>query len=105
MLRNRAMYAGEIAAAFCVSRPAISRHLRVLRESGLVSDELAGRERVYRLRLVGLAELEACLVDLHSPNGWDRRLLALETEVHRVKRARRRAQTRAHENHSKEKSA
>lgn len=91
MLRDQPLNAGEIAAAFTVSRPATSRHLRVLREAGLVSDELAGRERAYRLSLGGLAELEAFLAELHAPSRWERRLLALETEVHRVKRRRRRA--------------
>lgn len=91
LLRHQPMNAGEIAAAFSLSRPAISRHLRVLREASLVSDELTGRERVYRLRLDGLAGLEAFLVELRAPSRWARRLMALETEVHRVKLGRRRA--------------
>ena len=89
MLRDQRMNAGDIAGAFSVSRPAVSRHLRVLREAGLVSDELLGRERAYRLSLTALAELEAFLAELHAPNKWERRLLALATEVHRVKRRRR----------------
>lgn len=94
MLRDQPLNAGEIARAFPVSRPAISRHLRVLREAGLVKDEPSGRERAYRLTLEALAELEAYLAELHAPSRWERRFEALETEVHRVKRGRRR-QSRA----------
>ena len=92
MLRYRSENAGSIAQVFAVSRPAISRHLRVLREAGLVSDETIGRKRVYRLVLSSLSELEAFLADLHSPGQWEHRFMALETEVHRVKR-RRQART------------
>jgi len=83
------MTAGALAERFEVSRPAVSRHLRVLRESGLVDVEENGRERIYRLRPGPLAELD----------GWLRRLLtdlpqrldALETEVAGTGRDRRRA--------------
>jgi DNA-binding transcriptional ArsR family regulator len=92
MLRERTMNAGEIAHAFSVSRPAISRHLRVLREARLVRDEVIGRERAYTLTLDALAELEAYLAELRAGGQWERRLMALETEVHRVKRGRSRAQ-------------
>lgn len=88
MLRGCSMNAGEIAGAFAVSRPAISRHLRVLREAGLVGDEWIGRERVYTLTLDGLGELEAFLAELREPSRWERRLMALGTEVQRVKRDR-----------------
>jgi DNA-binding transcriptional ArsR family regulator len=91
MLRDQPVNAGAIAEAFSVSRPAISRHLRVLREAGLVQGELIGRERSYTLTLDALAELEAFLAELRAPGKWERRLMALETEVHRVKRERRRA--------------
>ena len=93
MLRDRPTTAGGIAGAFSVTRPAVSRHLRVLREAGLVRDELRGRERVYRLELAALAELEAFLQELRATvaEQWERRFMALETEVHRVKRERRRA--------------
>lgn len=91
MLRDRAASAGSIASAFPVSRPAVSRHLRVLREAGLVRDALRGRERVYSLELGALAELEAFLRELHAESPWHRRFDALETEVHRVRRKRRMA--------------
>jgi DNA-binding transcriptional ArsR family regulator len=89
MLRDGTAAAGAIAGAFSVSRPAVSRHLRVLREARLVRDELRGRERVYGLTLEALAELEAFLRELRAPSTWERRLMALETEVYRVRRQRR----------------
>jgi DNA-binding transcriptional ArsR family regulator len=49
MLRGATLTVGEIARCFTISRPAVSRHLRVLRECGLVRDELVGRRRMYRL--------------------------------------------------------
>lgn len=52
-------------------------------------DELSGRERVYGLRLGALSELEAFLAELRAPGRRERRLMALEIEVHRVTRARR----------------
>ncbi|WP_394827995.1 metalloregulator ArsR/SmtB family transcription factor [Pendulispora albinea] len=91
MLRGRTISAGDLAAAFSVSRPAVSRHLRVLREAGLVRDVLNGRQREYHLELSALAELEAFLRELHATSPWHRRFEALETEVHRVGRRRRNA--------------
>ena len=94
MLRDAPLSAGAIAGAFDVSRPAISRHLRVLREAGLVVDEPQGRERVYRLELGALAELEAFFAELREDRAaaWERRFMALETEVHRTKRERAKAE-------------
>ena len=71
-----------------MSRPAVSRHLRVLREAGLVHDTVSGREGEYALALDALAPLEAFLTQLRGPSVWSRRLDALETEVHRVRRRR-----------------
>ena len=53
--------AGEIAERFPVTRPAVSRHLRVLREAGLVTSEVRAQRRVYRLERAPLAELDAWL--------------------------------------------
>jgi len=53
--------AGEIAAHFTVTRPAISQHLRVLREAGLVTERREGTRRLYRARPEGLAELKEVL--------------------------------------------
>ncbi|RKS72276.1 ArsR family transcriptional regulator [Actinomadura pelletieri DSM 43383] len=81
--------AGALAAAFPdISRPAVSRHLRVLREAGLVTAELVGRERHYRAELGALAEIDRWLATVRGQL-WDRRLDALETEVHRARRDRR----------------
>jgi DNA-binding transcriptional ArsR family regulator len=88
MLRDAPRSAGAIAGAFSVTRPAISRHLRVLREAGLVVDKAHGRERVYRLALGPLAAIEEFIAELRRDRAseWERRFMALETEVHRVKR-------------------
>lgn len=93
MLRERSFCAGAIAGAFDVSRPAISRHLRVLREAGLVRDEPHGRERLYQLDLSALVELEAFLAELRRTvaEDWERRFMALETEVFRVRQQRKRS--------------
>jgi DNA-binding transcriptional ArsR family regulator len=56
--------AGEIAAHFEVSRPAISQHLGVLRDAGLVDERRDGTRRLYRARPEGLAELRGFLDDL-----------------------------------------
>ena len=91
LLRDRVMSAGEIAGCFDISRPAVSRHLRVLRESGLVVDEAQGRERLYKLETAPLAPLVGWLTELH--NRWSGPLDALTTEVYRTRRERRGART------------
>ena len=48
---------GEIAATLPVSRPAVSQHLKVLKEAGLVADEARGTARIYRIHAEGLREL------------------------------------------------
>ncbi|RSM83966.1 ArsR family transcriptional regulator [Kibdelosporangium aridum] len=88
LLRAGPLPAGEIASRFAITRPAISRHLRVLRESGLVHDETVGRQRVYALELAPLGELTAWLSVLTGPT-WEQHLDALETEVYRTRRERR----------------
>ncbi|WP_066360990.1 metalloregulator ArsR/SmtB family transcription factor [Herbidospora mongoliensis] len=89
MVRDERLTVGEIAARFPVSRPAISRHLRVLRESGLVRDDLSGRHRYYSLNPDGLAELHQWLSTLMTPAGWEQRLDALTTEVYRTRKDNR----------------
>ncbi len=96
MLRDAPQSAGAIAATFSVTRPAISRHLRVLREAGLVVDTAEGRERVYRLEVGPLAAIEEFIAELRRDrtSEWERRFMALDTEVHRVKReSKKRAET------------
>ncbi|SCF47897.1 transcriptional regulator, ArsR family [Micromonospora carbonacea] len=96
MLRGRRLAAGQIADRFVISRPAVSRHLRVLRESGLVRDTLVGRRRLYELDASRFGELVEWLGQFTAVGqvtaaaGWERRLDALETEVHRTRRERHR---------------
>jgi len=90
MLRGQRLAAGEIADRFAISRPAISRHLRVLRESGLVRDTLTGRHRLYELDASRFAGLIAWLDQFTPAAGWESRLDALETEIYRTRRERRR---------------
>jgi DNA-binding transcriptional ArsR family regulator len=76
--------AGQLAAAFDISRPGISRHLRVLREAGLVQAEPRGQQRVYSLRPAPLRELDSWLARYRP--FWTQRLDALGTEVVRGRR-------------------
>jgi DNA-binding transcriptional ArsR family regulator len=76
LVRDGELTAGEIAAHFDVTRPAISQHLNVLKEAGLVSERRNGTQRLYRARPEGLAELKAFLEEF-----WDERLDALKREV------------------------
>ncbi|MFI7438399.1 metalloregulator ArsR/SmtB family transcription factor [Nonomuraea indica] len=89
MLRDEQLSAGQIAERFVISRPAVSRHLRVLRDSGLVRDELVGRRRFYVLRTEPLTDLTDWIAGLTRPAGWEHRLDALETEVYRARRDHR----------------
>jgi DNA-binding transcriptional ArsR family regulator len=73
MVRDAPLPAGAIAAAFTVSRPAVSRHLRVLRQAGLVREKLLGRERVYRLEPAPLAKVECLLADLRDSRNETKR--------------------------------
>ncbi|PXY19302.1 transcriptional regulator [Prauserella muralis] len=90
LLHEGSVPAGEIARRFSISRPAISRHLRVLRESGLVRAETTGRQRLYVLDPAPLAELAGWLAQFTSDPAWQQRLDALETEVYRTRRERAR---------------
>jgi DNA-binding transcriptional ArsR family regulator len=56
-LREGPLGVGEIAATLPVSRPAVSQHLKVLKEAGLVADEPRGTARIYRIHADGLREL------------------------------------------------
>ena len=86
-LAREDLSAGDLAAGFETSRPAVSRHLRVLREAGLVAVEQRGQQRIYRLDPQPLAELETWIADVRR--FWSQRLDALDTEIERGKRARR----------------
>ncbi len=105
MLHEAPRNAGVIADAFDVTRPAISRHLRVLREAGLVRDTVNGREREYALDVAALAPLEAFLARLHAPWVWRQRLDSLETEVHRTRRNRQKTEAEERVKTKKERRA
>ena len=61
LIRDHELTAGEIASGFDVTRPAISQHLGVLKEAGLVSERREGTRRFYRARPEGLKELREFL--------------------------------------------
>ena len=77
-----------IADEFGISQPAVSMHLRVLRESGFASTRAEGARRIYALETGPLAEVDAWLAPFRA--FWEQRLDALGTEVARGKRRRRR---------------
>jgi len=77
--------AGELAAEFRTSRPGVSRHLRVLREHGLVRAREQGQRRLYSLDPTPLAELDSWL-ERYRPF-WANRLDALDTELKRRRKA------------------
>ena len=81
--------AGELAALLPIARPGVSRHLRVLREAGLVSVRQEAQRRVYSLRPEPLAEVDEWLDRYRAL--LEQRLDALHTEVARGKRERRSA--------------
>ena len=83
LVRDDELSAGAIAAHFDVSRPAVSQHLTVLKEAGLVSERRNGTRRLYRARPEGLAELKAFLEAF-----WDVRLEALKREAEREEKAK-----------------
>jgi DNA-binding transcriptional ArsR family regulator len=76
LVRDGELSAGEIAAHFDVTRPAVSQHLNILKEAGLVSERRNGTKRLYRARPEGLAELKDFLEEF-----WDERLSALKREA------------------------
>jgi len=79
--------AGELAALLPIARPGVSRHLRVLREAGLVEVHQEAQRRIYGLRPEPLAEVDEWLNQYRAL--WEHRLDALHTEVARGKRERR----------------
>ena len=81
--------AGELAALLPIARPGVSRHLRVLREAGLVQVRQEAQRRVYSLRLEPLAEIDDWLDRYRAL--WNQRLDALHTEIARGKHERRSA--------------
>jgi DNA-binding transcriptional ArsR family regulator len=86
-LREGPATAGELAALLPIARPGVSRHLRVLREAGLVEFRQEAQRRVYGLRPEALAEVDEWLGRYRALR--QQRLDALHTEVARGKRERR----------------
>ena len=82
LVRDDELSAGEIASHFGdVTRPAVSQHLTLLKEAGLVDERRNGTRRLYRARPEGMAELRAFLEEF-----WDTRLDALKREAEREER-------------------
>jgi DNA-binding transcriptional ArsR family regulator len=84
LLTEQERSAGDLASEFDAARPGVSRHLRVLREQGLVRVRTDGRRRLYSLDPQPLADLDAWLA--HYRAFWANRLDALETQIHRQRR-------------------
>jgi DNA-binding transcriptional ArsR family regulator len=76
LVRDGELSAGEIAAHFEVTRPAVSQHLTVLKEAGLVDERRNGTRRLYRVRPEGLLPIREFLEEF-----WDERLEALKREA------------------------
>ena len=83
LVRDEELAAGEIASHFDVTRPAVSQHLTVLKEAGLVDERRNGTRRLYRVRPEGMAEVRAFLEEF-----WDERLSALKREAEKEERKR-----------------
>jgi DNA-binding transcriptional ArsR family regulator len=83
LVRDDELSAGAIAAHFDVTRPAISQHLNVLKEAGLVNERRNGTQRLYRARPEGLAEVKQFLDEF-----WGARLEALKLEAEKEERTK-----------------
>ncbi|HEY1435154.1 MAG TPA: metalloregulator ArsR/SmtB family transcription factor [Thermoanaerobaculia bacterium] len=83
LVRDDEVSAGEIAAHFDVTRPAVSQHLTVLKQAGLISERRDGTRRLYRARPDALRELKRFLEGF-----WDERLATLKIEAERNERSK-----------------
>lgn len=105
LLAGGEVSAGEVAevvrAEFGISQPAVSQHLRVLREAGFTQVRPEGTRRIYALRPEALHEVDEWLSPFRK--FWEPRLAALGTEIARGKRAQRPSPARGHQG-NKEKS-
>ena len=84
LVRDEELTAGEIASHFDVSRPAVSQHLTVLKEAGLVHERRNGTRRLYSVRPEGFDQVKAFLESF-----WDVRLEALKREAEREEKRKR----------------
>ena len=87
ILRDHPATAGELAEALPIARPGVSRHLRVLREAGLVDVRQEAQRRIYSLRPEALVEVDEWLEEYRAL--WQNRLDALHTEIARGKKAQK----------------
>jgi DNA-binding transcriptional ArsR family regulator len=84
MLAGGELSAGDIATRFSISRPAVSQHLKVLRDSGMVTVRGDAQRRIYALEASGLDELEAWLA--RCRRFWAARLDTLERRLQEEER-------------------
>ena len=84
MLAAGPMSVGGLAAQLPVTRPAVSQHLKVLKDAGLVSEEAVGTRRIYRLDAAGVAALREQLDDF-----WDRALSGFRNVVEPSRRGKK----------------
>jgi DNA-binding transcriptional ArsR family regulator len=87
ILREHPASAGELAEALPIARPGVSRHLRVLRDAGLVEARRDAQRRIYSLRPEALVEVDEWLDSYRAL--WRNRLDALHTEIARGKKNKR----------------
>ncbi|HEX6522942.1 MAG TPA: metalloregulator ArsR/SmtB family transcription factor [Streptosporangiaceae bacterium] len=73
---------GELAAELPVSRPAVSQHLRVLKDAGLVGDRAAGTRRIYQIRQQGVQAIHGYLDQM-----WSQAMAAFQAEAERIARS------------------
>lgn len=79
MLAERDRTAGEIVTEFTMSAPAISQHLKILRDAKLVTSRVSGKHRIQALDFRGIKEMEAWIS--RTKRVWEARLDALEREL------------------------
>jgi DNA-binding transcriptional ArsR family regulator len=80
ILRGGGRSVGELADALPISRPAVSRHLRLLKEAGLVVEEPHGTRRIYQLHDEGVAAVQAYLTQVWGDAAGRFKLMAENTE-------------------------
>lgn len=84
MLAAGPMSVGDLAAQLPVTRPAVSQHLKVLKDAGLVHEDAVGTKRIYRLDAAGVAALREQLDDF-----WDRALGGFQRVVERARKSKK----------------
>lgn len=90
LVKDRELTAGDIASHFDVTRSAVSQHLRVLKDAGLLDERREGTRRIYRLRPEGMEDLRAFIDEF-----WEGNLAMLKREAEREHGRRRAGADRA----------